>query len=267
MSASLSQRVALVTGGSKGIGKATAAALADEGARVAICSRGLEALELAESEIRAAGGAVIGVQADATDSDSVNAAVAKVVDVFGGLDILVNNVGGAVVFADFFDLTHDDWRKAFELNVMSMVSFVKAALPWLRQSQAARIITISSMSGIEPGSYNPHYTLTKAATINLSKYLSHKLASERILVNVVCPGPVRSTAWDAFTQHLAEQRGCSLDTARDELERNETAKIPLRRLGIGEDVAHLVAFLATDKAAWITGSCVHVNGGKLRSMC
>ncbi|MEI6916347.1 MAG: SDR family oxidoreductase, partial [Armatimonadota bacterium] len=135
------------------------------------------------------------------------------------------------------------------------------------QSPAARIINISSISGIEPGFYNPHYTVTKAATINLSKYLANQLTPDGVLVNVVCPGPVYSDSWDRNVQRIADMRDIPLHEARELVNKEEELKIPLGRIGTGNDVAALATFLASDQADWITGSCFHVNGGKLRSMC
>lgn len=267
MGSELKGRVAIVSGGSKGIGKAIAKSLANEGVNVVICARGVEALETVQKEIQQSGGNAVIASADATDPDAVRDVIATAIERFGGLDILVNNVGGVNRFAGFLELTDDEWLEAFELNVMAMVYFVRHALPWLRQSRAARIINISSISGVQPGSYNPHYTITKAAVINLSKYLANQFARDHILVNVVCPGPVHSHFWDRNVQQVANSRGISFDEARVQVDVEEAAKIPLSLVGEGDDVAGLVTFLASDKAAWITGSCFHVNGGKLRSMC
>lgn len=263
MSRTLTGRIALVTGGSKGIGRAIALALAEEGAQVAVTARGAEALQKVAEEVPSA--RLLTVAADATDQGSVDSAVNQVIEVHGGLDILVNNVGGAGTFAGFTDLTDADWRHSFDLNVLSMVHFVRAAEPHLRHSKNGRIINISSIAGVQPGLFNPHYTVTKAATINLSKFLSNYFVKAGVLVNVVCPGPVHSDSWDGNIRRLALERGIEFEDARQQVEREESAKIPLGRVGEGADIAGLVAFLASDKAGWITGSCFHVNGGKLSS--
>src|SRR5438105_1173187 len=159
----LSGRVALVTGGSKGIGEAIAGALAREHASVAICARGEADLEAARQKLEAAGGQALAIVCDVTDARSLQQAVETTADRFGGLDILVNNAGGAGKFGDFWQLEEEDWLAAYKLNVMGVVNAVHAAVPLLRKSSAARIINIASISGLEPGSYNPHYTSTKAA--------------------------------------------------------------------------------------------------------
>ncbi len=264
MNLGLAGRRALVTGGSKGIGRAIARALAEEGARVAITARGKEALLNVASELTEFD--VLTIQADATNQDDVRAVVARVADVLGGLDILVNNVGGPGRFGGFKDLTDADWRAAFDLNVLSLVHFVQAAEQHLRESAHGRIINISSISGIQPGAFNPHYTVTKAATINLSKYLANYFAKDGVLVNVVCPGPVHSESWEDNIHRLASERGMRFEEIWKLVEAEESAKIPLGRVGEGQDIAGFVAFVASDRANWVTGSCFHVNGGKLRTI-
>jgi len=266
MDLGLKGRVAIVSGSSEAIGRAIARSLASEGVNVVICARGAESLAAVQDEIRQSGGNAVTVAADVTDPEAVRTVVATAIERFGGLDILVNNVGGAIRFAGFLELTDDDWLDTFKLNVMATVYFVRYALPYLRQSLSPRIINISSISGVQPGYYNPHYTITKAAIINLSKFLANQFASEHILVNVVCPGPVHSRSWDRNVERIANIRGISLDEASLQVDLEEAGKIPLGRVGEGEDVTGLVTYLASDKAAWVTGSCFHVNGGKLSSM-
>lgn len=262
----LSGRVAVVTGASKGIGKAIAMRLAAAGAHVVICARDPQHLELTAREIRESGGSVLVIPVDVTDGNAVRAAVERVANEVNGIDILVNNAGGAIRFGGLAELSDDDWINAFQLNVMSMMYFVKASLPWLRQSKNARIITISSIAGVEPGLFNPHYTTTKAATINFTKVLANSLAKERILCNVVCPGTVRTDAWDKNIDETAHRESITREAAAALVEQQEVAKIPLGRIGESEEIAGLVAFLASDEAGWITGSCFNVNGGKTRSI-
>ncbi len=264
MKIDLEGRVALVTGGSKGIGRAIVQTLAEGGAQVAITARGAEALKKTAAEL--SGSKILTIPADATDQKEVGLVIARVIDVFGQLDILVNNVGGASKFAGFKDLTDADWRHAFDLNVLSLVHFSRAAEPHLRASKAGRIINISSIVGVQPGTFCPHYAVTKAATINLSKFLSNYFVDDGVLVNVVCPGPVHSEAWNENVSRLAGERGISMEEAWQQVEHEEQAKIPIGRVGEGEDIAGLVAFLASERANWITGSCFHANGGKLRTI-
>ncbi|MDH3688327.1 MAG: SDR family oxidoreductase [Gammaproteobacteria bacterium] len=264
MELGLNGRVALVTGGSKGIGRAIVQALVEEGVRVAVTARGAEALRKTALEL--SGFDILTVPADAIDQKAASSVVARVVDVFGGLDVLINNVGGAGRFGGFRDLTDIDWRNAFNLNVLSLVHFVQAADQYLRSSKSGRIINLSSIAGLQPGAFNPHYSVTKAATINLSKFLADYFVKDGVLVNVVCPGPVHSESWEENVHRLALERHITVEEARQQVEREESSKIPLGRIGECKDVAGLVVFLASERAAWVTGSCFHVNGGKLKTI-
>ncbi|MBI3011647.1 MAG: glucose 1-dehydrogenase [Candidatus Omnitrophica bacterium] len=258
-------RVALVTGSSKGIGRAIARSLARGGAKVVVTARGPEALEQAAQEANGYGGNVLPIAADATDPNAVRAVVESAVRHFGGLDILVNNVGGANRIAEFAELTKEDWIHTFELNVMTVVYFVQAALPWLRKSAGGRIINMASITGVEPSQLAPHYAASKAAIINLSKHLANLCAPNGILVNVVCPGQVSSEARQGLADYVARTHNIPLADARVRIDAEGASRIPLGRLGVCEDVAELVSFLASEKAGWITGECFHVDGGKHRS--
>lgn len=262
----LAGRVALVTGASHGIGKAIAQRLARAGATVLLCSNDVAALRRAVAGIRKDGGKVHALPGDVTLPVSIEKVFKAIEQRHGRLDILINNAGGAPRFGHFSDVTDEDWEMSFQLNVMSVVRFVRRGLQLLRSSEAPRIITIGSISGVQPGLYNPHYTAMKAATINLSKYLSNAMAVDNILVNCVCPGPVHTESWKRNIARIAKEQGISIREARQGIEKAEVAKIPLRRVGEPADIAGLVCFLASDEAAWITGSCFHVNGGKLTAM-
>jgi 3-oxoacyl-[acyl-carrier protein] reductase len=266
MELGLAGRAAIVTGGSKGIGRAISVALAAEGVRVAIMARSGEALDDTCAAIQKAGHAAIGVHVDAMDGAQIGQAVAQAVQTLGGLDILVNNAGGAIRFGGWGELTDADWMQSYDLNVLGLVRFVRAAESELRRSRAPRIVNIASISGVQPGTYNPHYSAAKAATINLGKYLANLYAKDRILVNTVCPGPVHSESWNRNIARLASQSGISIEEAFNRVEKEEAAKIPLGRVGEGDDIASMVVYLASDRAKWITGSCFHVNGGKLQSV-
>jgi 3-oxoacyl-[acyl-carrier protein] reductase len=257
-----SSKKVLITGGSKGIGRAIAEKFVESGAKVAVCARGSKDLEDITESL-----GVLALQADASKEEEIKTVVARTVEVLGGLDILVNNVGGAIRFGDLWNINAQNWRDAFELNVLSMVQFSKEAIPYLKQSTSPRIINISSISGIEPGFYNPHYTTTKASTINFSKYLSNILAAENILVNCVCPGSVETDSWQKSLEQISRERALTVEEVLKELKPQEAKKIPLGRMGLGDDISPLVLFLASEEANWITGSCFHVNGGKMRAMC
>lgn len=224
---SLSGKLAIVTGGNKGIGAAISKQLSYDGATVIAMARGT------------------GV--DVTDSVSVSAAISQAALSHGNsIDLLINNAGGAIQFGWFDELDLSVWHAAYDLNVLSIVRTVKASLPYMKAG--ARIINIGSISGRQPGRMNPHYACSKAAVENLSKFLSGHLAKRGILVNTVCPGSVANGTWEKDVAHASR----------------EAEVTPLGRIGQGKDVAGIVSFLCSEKAEWITGSTFHVNGGKIR---
>lgn len=262
----LKDRVAVVTGASKGIGRAIALALANEGVHLGLCSREIKHLKSIACEAERAGVSVIALSTDVTNPSAIQSFVNRTAEHFGKVDILINNVGGAIRFADFFDLEEEEWHNSFKLNLMSIVHFTRYTFPFLCNSPAPRIINISSISGIEPGYYNPHYTIMKSAALNLTKYLANKFASQNILVNAVVPGPVYSDSWDRNIERLATLQELPVERIKQEVEVQEAAKIPLGRVGTSDDVASLVTFLTSDRASWITGACFTIDGGKLRSI-
>ena len=265
MDLQLKDRIALVTGGSRGIGAGIVRQLAQEGVKIIFFARASASMTALEAEVRAGGGACLAVPVDVFDPVALQAAVDAAATNWGGLDILVNNVGGAIRFGGFEDLNDDDWMKAYEFNVMSTVRCTRAALPYLRRSALKRVVNISSISGNQPGFYNPHYTVTKAAVVNLGKHLANILAKEKILVNTVCPGPVHSESWESNILKISAERKISIDEARNTVEIEEAAKIPLGTVGEAAQIAAMVALLASPVLDWTTGSCYHINGGKMMS--
>jgi 3-oxoacyl-[acyl-carrier protein] reductase len=266
MDLDLKNKVALVTGASKGIGRAIAISFAREGANVAICARGNEALSKVADEITKTGVKPLALPCDVTDPSQVTRVMEKVQKEFDRLDVLVNNAGGAVKFASFLELTDEDWHQAWSFNLMSMVWFTRAAIPLIRKTGIGRIINISSTSGRQPGANAPHYAAAKAAMINLNKYLSNALAKDQILVNCICPGPVWSASWEGTAQETSQRLGISYEEAVRHVKAGDESKIPLQRLGEPEEVAALTTFLASERAGFLTGACIQVDGGKIKSM-
>lgn len=262
---SLKDRVAIVTGGSKGIGRSIVRTLLEQGANVLTFSRGEVALRSLEIEAERTPGTLAWLALDAREPGNEKIIVSKAIELFGRLDILINNLGGTLQFGGIDDLQDKDFHDAFDLNVMTFVRFTREAIPELKKSPNARIINISSISGSQPGFANPHYSLTKAATINLSKYFANILSKHNILVNVVCPGPVISDLWEKNVEWQADKTGEMVEAIRQSFEQRSASSIPLGRVGTGEDISGLVAFLASDHSSWITGSCFHVSGGKIQS--
>lgn len=257
MDLGLSGRVAIVGGGSRGIGRATAMLLAQEGARVVIAARGQEALAHAAEAIRdATGGEVLPVACDMASDANIKALVARTVEAFGAIDIVVNNAGGPPpgTFEQHGDAA---WQQAFDMNLMSVVRMVREALPWLRQSDQARVINVTSTAVKEPIAGLILSNSVRLGTTGLAKTLSQELGPFGITVNCVGPGLTLTDRIRPVIEAQARQSGRTFEEVAKERE----ARIPLRRLGQAEDVAALIVFLASQQARQITGQTMLVDGG------
>jgi NAD(P)-dependent dehydrogenase (short-subunit alcohol dehydrogenase family) len=259
MELGLSGRRAVVTGGSKGIGLAVARELAAEGASVAICSRNEAELAQAAAHIatvssRGAEGVHHRV-ADVSDPDQVNDFIGAMAAAMGGIDILVNNAGGARP-GNFESLTDEDWHRDLDVKLFSQIRCVRAALPHLRRSPAARVININAVYAKYPDPAFFATTVNRAACLNLNKALAAEFGAENILVNSVNIGFVVTPQWENIRSRRAPD--LPLDTFLDGLAK---AEVPMGRFGSVDEVSGLVAFLASDRASYITGAVVDVAGG------
>lgn len=259
-------RIALVTGASHGIGKAIAWALAREGAEVILVARTQGVLDDLGDQIQKSGGKAYAVAADITNPRDIERIFKEVVSDAGRLDILVNNAGGAEPFGGFFDLKDEDWERTWKLNFMSMVQCSREAIPFLKKSDAGRIVNISAVPGRQPGSFNPHYSAAKAAMLNLSKHLANILGKDNILVNSICPSTLKGGGWERNVEDRAAREGISAEQAEKIMEAEESKKTPLGKIGTPEDVANLAVFLASPLNTFITGSSINVDGGTVRSI-
>jgi 3-oxoacyl-[acyl-carrier protein] reductase len=253
MDLGLEGRRAIVTGGSKGIGLAAARELVAEGARVAICSRNPDELGAAATAIGSEH--VFAQVADVTDAAQVSAFVDAAADALGGLDILVNNAGGARP-GNFETLTDADWQHDLDVKLFSQIRCVRAALPHLRRSDAARVININAVYAKYPDPAFFATTVNRAACLNLNKALAAEFGAENILVNSVNIGFVVTPQWENIRNRRAP------DTDLDEfLAGLAAAEVPLGRFGTVEEVSGLIAFLAGSRASYITGAVIDVAGG------
>jgi NAD(P)-dependent dehydrogenase (short-subunit alcohol dehydrogenase family) len=257
----LSGRVALVTGGSQGIGREIAMLLAAEGADISICARRPERLGLVADDIMALGRKVLAVPADVATSDGPAAVVAATLDALGRIDILVNNAGKGHA-KPLSELEDDDWHGSFELNLMSAVRFARSCVPAMQERGWGRIVNISSRVGREPDPYFAPYAAAKAALINFSKNLANAYSADGVLTNCVVPGLIRGEATDDAARRSAAATGMSIEEVYAATLRKRP--IPAGRIGEPADVAGLVAFLASEHAAWITGACFTIDGGIVR---
>lgn len=258
----LEGRVALITGGSRGLGKKITTAFFDAGASVVATTRktGSDKTWMSKN------GRYMLCGFDVTKSDDVCMLFQKIKESFGRLDVVVNNAGGAIPFGDFFSLSDDDWRYVYELNCMGPVRVCREAVPLLRKSPYGRIVNIASVSAHQPGMFNPHYSAAKAALLNINKHLANALAKDSILVNAICPGTLRGGGWDQNVSDKAMRLGVDREEAERIMLEEESKKVPLGRVGDLADVAELALFLASSRNNFITGTCINVDGGVTRSM-
>jgi NAD(P)-dependent dehydrogenase (short-subunit alcohol dehydrogenase family) len=240
----LRDRACLVTGSTDGIGLATARLLVEEGARVVTCGR-TEAPGIGEAHH---------VQADLGMAGEPERAVEESAQSLGGLDVLVNNVGVARQ-AKFEEVPDEEWDAYWQLNVMSYVRAIRAALPHLRASQSAAIVNVSSTAAKRPSTGRPHYSVTKAAVLSLSRLVADLYAKDGIRCNAVTPGPTATRAW-LGEGGLADQQG-----ERDEVLAKVGAGRPLGRLAEPDEIAGVVAFLCSERASYVTGAAWSADGG------
>jgi 3-oxoacyl-[acyl-carrier protein] reductase len=262
MDLGLNGRVALVAAASRGLGKTVARTLSEEGARVAIFSRRQEAIEAAAADIRSrTGGEILPLAADVNRPEDLERVVRATMERFGRLDILVNNAGGPPP-GTFDTLTEEQWQQAVNLTLMSAVRLTRLVLPCLRMQGGGRIINITSISTREPVSNLLLSNSIRAAVANWAKTLATELAPENILVNCVAPGRISTDRLIELDTANAQRLGRTVEEIRGANE----AEVPLGRYGEPAEFAAAVAFLASDRASYITGITLYVDGGKLASV-
>jgi NAD(P)-dependent dehydrogenase (short-subunit alcohol dehydrogenase family) len=240
-------KVAIVTGGSRGIGRAISHALAMEGATVALIARNVETGNEAAAQIGAAGGEAFFLQADVSDKEQVLRAVNETVQRMGQVDILVNNAG-IHTQAPFEQETRSDWLLLFEVNVLGTIFPSQAIVPYMIEQGGGRIVHISSKAAVVGERGHVAYSASKGAVLSLTRAMAVDLAPHNITVNAVCPGPVVTDMLLAAVPDAASRQALA-------------QKAPLGRLGQPKDVAAAVLYLASDEAGWCTGQAISVDGG------
>ena len=257
MDLQLRDRVAIVTGSSKGLGLASARALIEEGCRVTICSRGTTALQEAAADLARAAGredAVIAVPADVATDEGCASVVATTMSAFGRLDILVNNVGKASG-TDIVNTSDADWHSALDQTLFPAIRMSRLAVPEMRRGGGGVILMIASIWGRESGG-RMTYNAVKAAEISLAKAMSQQLAKDNIRVNSVAPGSILFEGGSWWKRQQEDPKGIAEFIRTD---------LPFGRFGTKEEVGAVVAFLASPRANWITGACLTVDGGQSKS--
>jgi len=262
MELGLKGKAVLVTGGSKGIGRATARAMAAEGARVMICSRSAPGLEEVAGAIRRETGQPVEVvAADLSRLEGVESAAAAAVQRLGRLDVLVNNAG-AIKGGDFLAIPDEDWMAGWSLKLLGYVRMARAVLPRMQAQGGGRIVNVVGMAARNPATTYMMGGAANAALINFTKALADLGAPSNILVTAVSPGPVKTDRWDTLQRQQAAAAGKDFDTFVTEQGRN----FPLGRIALPEEVADLVCFLASERASFLTGIAITVDGGMSRGV-
>jgi len=250
----LQDKVAIVTGGARGMGCGIALKFAAEGCAVAVVDIDLQGAESTVAAVRQEGGLAMAVRCDVTDEKQVKAAVDLVVQKYGRVDILINNAGGAHLTAPIEDLSEDQWDKVMDLNLKSHFLFCKYVVPLMKAHKSGKIIGISSIGAVQPPGHVIAYNTAKSAILGFTADLATALAPLGINVNAIVPGPVQTHFYDATTGQMTEDQKKGFFAGLGK-------KVPLQRAGTPEDIANTALFLASEMSSYITGQAIYVSGG------
>lgn len=262
MDLGLKNKVAIVAASSKGLGRAVALELAAEGARVAMCSRNRDPIRQAADYVHAETGAeVYYEQVDVTRPDEIRTFVTNTANRFGDIHILVTNAGGPPAGL-FVSLRPQDWMHGFHLNLMSVINLCAEVIPYMQRKRWGRIINITSIAVKQPVDGLILSNSIRSGVAGLAKTLSNEMAPYNILVNNVCPGYTRTERVEELSASMAERKGVSKEQIVQGWEEN----IPMGRMGRPEEFAALVAFLASERASYITGATIPVDGGAVKGL-
>ena len=253
MDLGLTGKVAVITGGTEGIGRASAFRFAREGANVAICARRADLLEQTAAELRKTGVEVLAVPADVSRAADIERFIDAIIKKFGRIDVLVNNAGTSQR-GGFLETEDATWAADIELKVFGAIRCSRLAIPHMKKQSGGRIINITISSAKQPGAGSMPTSVSRAAGLAITKALSKEFAADNILVNTVCIGKIKSGQHD----RRIKREGWK---SPEEYYAHASKDIPLGRLGESEEVANVIAFLASDAASYVTGTSVNLDGG------
>ena len=251
----LADRVAIITGGAKGMGRGIALKFAEEGCSVAVADISMKEADDTIAEVSKRGREGLSIQCDVTKAEQVRDTVDKVISKFGKVDILVNNAGGLPPTPPIEDITEEEWDKVLALNLKSDFLFCKYVVPHMKKRKYGKIINLSSIGAINPPAHAIHYNTAKAGVIGFTYDLAFTLAPFNIYVNAILPGPIRTSFYDRLIGPMSEKEKDAF------FEGIGKSKVPLQRVGTPEDIAGAALFLASELSAYVTGEALLVSGG------
>jgi 3-oxoacyl-[acyl-carrier protein] reductase len=263
MDLGLAGRACLVTGASRGIGRETAKMLCAEGAGVLLVGRDESRLREAAEEAAAGGGRAATLALDITEPDAAERMLGRAAEELGSLDVLVNNAGVAR-WRDLDDVPEEDWRAAYELNVIAPMKLMRAAIPGMEERGWGRVVNVCSTAGKRPSGSMPEYSVAKAAELSLSRLFADRHAKNGVLVNAICPGPTESEMWMAPGGLLDESKDLAGAASREEALATAGGKRPIGRLAEVGEIASAIVFLCSERASYVSGATWSVDGGTVQ---
>jgi 3-oxoacyl-[acyl-carrier protein] reductase len=265
MELGISGKVALVTGGDSGMGRATAKLLADEGVKIALLDKTTEKLQATVEEVQTVGEA-FAVRADLRNLAEVEAARDNIIDHYGSVDILVNCAGITGATGDFMDISDDEWHEALEVDLMGAVRVCRTFIPVMQKSGWGRVVLVTSEDAVQPYTDEMPYCAAKAGLLNFAKNLSKAYAQDGVLVNSVSPAFIATPMTDAMMEQRAEKLGVGFDQAIATFLKEKRPHLELQRRGKSQEVAAVITFLCSQLSSFIVGANYRVDGGSVASI-
>lgn len=250
----LKDRVAIVTGGAKGIGRGIALKFASEGCDVVVNARHIEGAQKVANDIKKLGRKSLAIAADVSKSAEVNDMVARTIKEFGKIDILVNNAGGVAGDAKLEETSEEDWDRVINVNLKGQFLCCKAVVPYMKKNKYGKIINVSSMGAIHPPAPIVHYHSAKGGVLGLTTNLALELAQENITVNAILPGPITTEFFTEMLKKMSKEEGKAFFKKLEN-------KVPMHRMGTPEEIAGVALFLASDLSSYVTGEAINAGGG------